>query len=557
MEQVWHKKLLLEHAVILGEMDRRLEQLKVMDRHDNELDYKPNADRYFIWPLMKLHRFSEALALARKVAMAKELYTRISGLNGMIAIESERHRPADCFKVGMKAVADTASQSCILNQNTAEAAFGVYRFSKAERLALKSIQAPIQDCPASAYPHLANLYLLRADFQRAMEAVKSARAAHVEQRYRQQFEMSNTAWLARLLHTLGKFERALGLAERMIKTPDRVGMTSFSNEVMRVILAVDYHAILISRMEDLREEASVRPLTERPARWAKLVDLQRKAWTMRRRIGRLLSRSNDLGYLVRPYLKPLSPWNSGSLIQAVGAGVLLKAVAEARRREKADDQTTAAYFDALEGEVAWRAGDAKSAHQRGARALARLPKEEVLLRGRTAAWTADAARMLGRGQEAEDLFHKVLQRFPTALRILGVRLPVQVLAAEGPESQLVAQRLLGSRRLSSGEGRDLGFVVRVTGKGESLRVCLEGRGGRRYACADARPEVEAKGRQGKAVKKKTAEERLNLVLDRFHRKVFAPKIDLTQRDINSLDGSAVRGDADEVLRQVLGEGDEK
>ena len=46
---------------------------------------------------------------------------------------------------------------------------------------------------------------------------------------------------------------------------------------------------------------------------------------------------------------------------------------------------------------------------------------------------------------------------------------------------------------------------------------------------------------------------MSLLLDRFHRKVFAPKIDLTQREINSLDGSAVRGDADQVLRDVLGE----
>jgi hypothetical protein len=42
------------------------------------------------------------------------------------------------------------------------------------------------------------------------------------------------------------------------------------------------------------------------------------------------------------------------------------------------------------------------------------------------------------------------------------------------------------------------------------------------------------------------------VIDAFHEQVFAPKIDLTQQDINSLDGSAVRGRADDVLEQVLG-----
>ena len=553
-EKAWHGRILMEQSVILGEMDRRTEQLTVLDRYES-LEYKPSSDRYRIWPLMKQHRFKEARALARKVSLDRDLYTRISGLNGMIAIESERQRPDKCFDTGFKAVTETGYQSCILNQNTAEAAFGVYRFTEAERLALKSIQAPIQDCPASAYPHLANLYLLRADFQRAMEAVKSSRSSHVEKRYRQQFEMSNTAWLARLLHTLGKFKRALELTERVIHAPDRVGMTSFSDEVMRVIYAVDHHALLTSRMEGVREDASVRPLTERPRRWAALLELERKAWTIRRRIARLLSGTDDMSRLVRPYLKPLPPWNSGSLIQAVGSGVVLHAVARARQLEAAKgtakDPKTGAYFDALEGEVAWRQGWAEQALSKGQAALASLPKDEALLRGRVAAWTADAALTLGRNGAAEQLFQQVLQRFPSALRILGIRLPAKVMAATEPESQAVAERLLGSQRLRP--ELELGFVARVTGKGATLRVCLEGRGGRRYACADTLPEAQARGRHGAAPKPKDAEARVSLLLDRFHRKVFAPKIDLTQREINSLDGSAVRGDADQVLRDVLGE----
>ena len=201
--------------------------------------------------------------------------------------------------------------------------------------------------------------------------------------------------------------------------------------------------------------------------------------------------------------------------------------------------------------MAWSKGWTAQAYQKGKAALGRLPKDEALLRGRVSAWTADAAMQLGHAAEAERLFHEVLARYPTALRILGVRLPVKVMAAAGGESQLVGKRLLDSRRLKPGGA--LGFVARITGEGDSLRACLEARGGRRYACADGLPEPDARGRRGAAKEPKTAEQRALLVLDRFHRKVFAPKIDLTQRDINSLDGSAVRGDADAVLRQVLGE----
>jgi hypothetical protein len=121
-----------------------------------------------------------------------------------------------------------------------------------------------------------------------------------------------------------------------------------------------------------------------------------------------------------------------------------------------------------------------------------------------------------------------------------------VLSDTDPFSRAVAKTLLRSRRLRvSGAGR--GFTVRVTAlKGRAIQICLEGRSGHRYACA----------RQSLPLKlpkeERSEEERVARVIDRFHTKVFAPKVDLTQRDINSLDGSAVRGDADELIEKVLG-----
>ena len=41
-------------------------------------------------------------------------------------------------------------------------------------------------------------------------------------------------------------------------------------------------------------------------------------------------------------------------------------------------------------------------------------------------------------------------------------------------------------------------------------------------------------------------------VDEFLDGVFTPKIDLTQHDISSLDGSAMRGRADRVLKEILG-----
>ena len=173
--------------------------------------------------------------------------------------------------------------------------------------------------------------------------------------------------------------------------------------------------------------------------------------------------------------------------------------------------------------------------------LARLPRDEVLMRGRVHAWAADAARRAGRAERARRHFDAALQRWPTPLRTLGVRLPVRIQAGDHPRAREVARLLDASPRLTPGE---IGFVVdvRALQRGRGLRLCLSGPRGRRYACAVA-----------DLSKASDEAEKLALAVDAFHDEVFAPKIDLTQQDINSLDGSAVRGSADRLLRQVLGE----
>jgi uncharacterized protein (DUF3084 family) len=228
---------------------------------------------------------------------------------------------------------------------------------------------------------------------------------------------------------------------------------------------------------------------------------------------------------------------AGAIIPVAGEGVVLAALEEARRRERMKKET-APYFAALEGEVRYRGGELPQALELAQSARRELPRDEVLLRARVDAWSADAAQRLGRHAEAEKRFHEVLHRLPTALRILDIRLPVRIRAASHPLAREVAEQLMSSRRL---DPRGRGFVVRVTGEGRTVSVCIESSSGRRYSCA--RTEVPEDLER---------DEQVARVIDTFHVKAFAPKIDLTQRDINSLDGSAVRGDADTLIDKVLG-----
>ncbi len=542
LAQRWHRRVLLDQVKVLGEMDRRTEQLEVIGRHDAL--YQPKQDHRRIWPLMKLHRFAEATRIANKLIRSSDAAKRVSGYNGLLSIEFERERPQACFKVAMRALSATGYRSCVLNLNAAEAAFAVFRFDEVERLAQRSVQAPQKDCPSSAHPHLASLYLLRGDFQRAVSAVKAARTAGVERRHRQQFEMTLNAWLMRLLSALGKSDKALELARRVVRAPDRMGLTSFSQELMELIHTVDYRAALEAEIERLRERASARTVWARLKIWLQIKRHRLSSWRARRKAATPLAKGSRLRGLLRPYLKPLPPWRTPELIEIAGHGVFAEAVERARRRERMKAQVEP-YFAAGLGEIAYREGRRTRALELARQALAGLPKDEVLLRGRVLAWAADAALALGKAKLARDHFDAVLYRWPTALRLLGIRVPVDKISAEGDQGSTLAAKIAGrlrrSRRLKPTGG--LGFKVHVEQRGTAVRSCLSGPRGRRYACG----VIDLSKVEGKE------DEKITAAVDAFHDQVFAPKIDLTQQDINSLDGSAVRGRADEVLREVLGQ----
>ncbi|MBW2731890.1 MAG: hypothetical protein JRH20_05815 [Deltaproteobacteria bacterium] len=535
--QSWHRRILLLQATILGEMDRRKEQLATFDRHD--VLYQPHRDLLRVWPLMKLHRFKEATSIARKATLSSDISTRIAGFNGLLSIEFERERPVACFRLAMEAVHATAERSCILNLNTAEAAFAVFRFDEAERLALKSIQAPLEDCPASAHPHLANLYLLKGDFQRAMSAVKDGRKQGVRRRYRQQFEMGVMAWLTRLLYALGKFDKSYELSRYVIRRPDRVGMISYSKELMSTVYNIDYYAALAARAVHLREKAAGRTFTAALKLRAEATTLMARAWLTRRRVARLLAEQRSLPGLLRPYLKPLPSWQLPTLARIAGAGVAREALRQARVLEHKRKRSES-YFAAIEGELAFVEGRAVEALRWGERALASLPKEEVLLRGRVSAWVGVVAAARGKTKRARRALHFALHHFPTALRLLDIALPVKIEAGKGALAQRLARRLRSSPRLDLRD-RGLGFKVSVVQQGQRLQICLLGERGRRYACVA--PELK---------KDLTQDEHLARLSDAFHETIFAPLVDLTQQDINSLDGSAVRGRADDLLKEVLG-----
>jgi tetratricopeptide (TPR) repeat protein len=370
--------------------------------------------------------------------------------------------------------------------------------------------------------------------------VKEAREQPIASTYREQFETFVTAWLSRLLYALGQFDQSLVLARRVLRAPNREGLTSYSSEMQEAVYTVDYYAVLKARIEQLAERGSGRSTWQQLGLWLQRVPLELEVWRTRRRATKLLAHGGMLSSLLRPYLKPFPAWNAVSLVEVAGAAVVRRVI-DQMRLKIVPGRKTEAYWQALEAFLAYRAGDHVRVLELARRCLDALPQDEALLRARVGVWAGAAAYEQGDRSVARKYFDHALYRWPTAFRVERVALPVRISSDKDPIAQQVARRMLDSRRLRR-DTLDTGFAVFVARRGQVLETCLTGARGRRYACATS-----------KAPDDPDDDDRISAVVDDFHDTVFAPLVDLTQQDISSLDGSAVRGRADEVLREVFGQ----
>ncbi len=537
LSQAWHRKLLMEETWIVGEMDRPNERLQLLS--DYNALYKPRRYDLRMWPLMKLRRFEEARQLGRMLARSDDFNERVRGWNGLLATEAEALDRTATFQVGQQAIRATQSKSCVILGNTSESALAVFRFDSAEELARRALKASHSDCSNTPYARLAMVYLVTGEFQSTVSAIENVQKAPIIKRYRQQFEMANKALLTDLLFALGKFEEAETFAREMFDMPDRGGMTSASRDDVALAYAITYAQVLRARIGQERERASARSLTGSLPHIGTTLALRAELFRARRQALRLGAQPAALSTMLRPFLRPLLPHAHPAMAEAVGRGVVNKAVAAARLADSGSPQVQG-YLDAVEGWLAYVDGDVERSRALGERALAPLPGRSKLARWRLMGWLGDAHLRAGDVAAARTMWTTVLQKQPTVFRQLGLSLPVAI-ETDGSEVADELQDLLEDSPRLDADGADLGFVVDISSEDGIVASCLRDRLGYRFGCAHVEP-TDTPDSDDPAVQ----------VADAFHTTVFATRIALTQSDINSLDGSPMRVDADRVLQQVLG-----
>jgi hypothetical protein len=211
----------------------------------------------------------------------------------------------------------------------------------------------------------------------------------------------------------------------------------------------------------------------------------------------------------------------------------------ARERETLDD--AGGYFAAYETEIASLEGDEEATVRLARDALDTLPAGEVLLQSRVAALGAAAALDGGDLQTAVELFDRAMQHDPGVIRRLGLALPTAFETAPTPIARRAAEHLRGSPRFDEA---DAGFRIRLEGiedAGEALLLGVQG---------TVLARVRVVRRAGE-----TTDDIARRLAAELHAEAFAPRLDLTQADLRSLDGSPTAGGgrASERLHNILTE----
>ncbi len=542
----WHSIVIAEMAEVSGAMGRHEDKVRYILEHDQL--YEPSMTAQLGWPLMRLRRYDEARAVVDEaLRMADRPRQMAIARTALCAIEAELQR-RDASWEACRLAAEHERRDSQGNPtpftNAAESALGVLKFDEAERMILEGTRRFQSGTVSNPWLDLTHLYLAEGRISEALDSVRQMfswrrrQPPHIDEQNRAETELASAIFLI----VAGRPAEASRMTTRILDRPDRTGYTSSESEQMEAGNALVDSVAHRAAAELAAERASWSPFWDATKARLEARRLALRAWSSGRRAASLLASKRILFATLRPYLAgsmEVPEWMETELVAFLGPGVVTAALEQGRAGE--DLGGAEGYFLAYESEVAWLNGAERKALEKVDRALQELPGSEVLLRARVAAIGAQAALDSGQPRRALELFDHVMQLEPGVIRRLGLALPASFEAASpGLAEETVSYLEKSPRFTDEGSGW---FRVQVQGTGGAGRACLLGPQGTRFACAEVRKR--AGDDEGEELARRLAKE--------FHAAVFAPRIDLTQADLRSLDGSPTAGGgrASERLRSVL------
>lgn len=545
---MWHVRVLRALASVAGQMDRPGEELALLEEHDRL--YQPDLAASHGWPLMKAGRIDEARRKMRAAAASTKPLVRFRALNTLGAIEAESDHPEETYRVFQQLLADVRASGAPMEpeflRNAGEAALTLLRFDEAERLYLEATRHFLPGTNSQPWESLAFLYIEAGRFPEAVRAVQEMHAWS----HRNLPALDQQTWADRqgvtatLLLEGGMPAEAVSLLRRVRDRPDRRGSTTEHVDQAEASTLFLLATALRVHREALAEEASWSGLADRLRLAARRAYEGVEMWSANRRAAALSTRRGGLAASVRP-LDPRGVFLRSShrqdLVRAFGPGLVAAEAERLLARTGATPEREKPYLLALLGEARLDAGSPREALGLLETAAATLPRPEALLRARVEALRGMACEGLGKRPDALAAYGRALALSPAVVRHLGLALPVRFSGPAGGAAGEARRLLSRSPRFRDGRWGFLVELSEAAGGGAAARLLAPD--GTVLAAVRANPAGSA------------AETARSLARE-VHRRFFAPRVDLSQVDIRSLEGSNLTGEGiREELQDLFGGGE--
>lgn len=521
---MWHARILLARAALEGEVGDHEARLETLERFNGL--YQPRRVAERSWSLMKLGRFDEARRAALEGIATGEEGQVSFGYNALCAIEFEAGTAGHGYEACRRALelgrAAPGGPQVVDLTNFAESARTELELEESERILIEATELE-----ASGYGNpwleLGELYLREGRFAESLDALKHVPAYRMTRppNMRESDRNEGRRVIAELFLLLGRPDEAVKITDRAVVAPDRRSHNSRDPSQDQAIVALVDRAARLDLAEVLVEQSVAKPYHERVTARLRATLLRFEAWQSGRRVAQLLSSGGRLAGLFaigtsKGGITP--PWLVADLVQILGPGPVRAALSEARRR---DTRVRApAYYDAFEAEALAESGQEEAAAALARKALSNLPGAEVILATRLRAILAEISLASGGGPAT--VLSPLFERDPSVLRRRRMTVPVRI-SVRGELASDVRSALARSPRFEEDES-DL--AIAATAEGSAMQICLQGARGESFGCAE---ETRRANERERAF--------VQRALDAFHRTAFAPRVDMSQADISSLDGS--------------------
>lgn len=538
----WHSLAYQEKIESLGNLDKIDGALKELDYYDSI--YNPDLDYKRVWFLIKKKRLDEAEVLANKIlANSSDPYSKVDGLNSLCVIFAERDLRIKSDEVCSQAASQT--ESMVIHYNAAMAKFTVFDHQGAEKISKKAVNL-IRDLHGTSWEVLVQQYILEARFSEAVASAKeSAKVQRTSSGLDQELNRAHHLMtISHLLMVLGRMEDAYRLATESYETPDRTGRWSGHPHLTRSVYLTKYLTVLKFYEEYLEEQRPRLSLKESVLNRLKVAELKFKQFIVKRKIQKYLQTKGYLEKILTPYPPSLGPvenvpiWELHTFIDATGPSLFLKAVEGAQKAETELLDKSKPYYHYLKTLEKYYRGDFNATIKIGEEAMGSLPNQERLVRDLLKTILAHSYESKGEKKKAVALYTELLKSTPSFIRYFGLAIPIKFNIESGPYSKKAYRLLKNSPRFKK---KDYGIKLNIKSTNDFLSLCLMDDYGSEIHCT-AGKIIESKNTPSVTYKN---------IAQNFINEAFSPKVDLSQLDVNTLNGAPTRGLGTEIIQKIL------